>query len=249
MIWKHSYQTDIGRVRNHNEDAVGIFERDQLLVMVVADGMGGHASGDVASQMAIEFIQNEFNNGLIVDSKEAARDWMTHVLEQVNADILAYAKANDVLLMGTTLVIVVVTETFIAIANIGDSRAYLFAFDKLRQLTKDHTFVRELVDKGQISEHAAKSHPQKNIISKALGASENLEFDFFTLEHYDASGILLCTDGLTGLVEDQSILTVLKSDMSTREKVQQLVEKANDQGGWDNISIALLEFREGSAPE
>jgi len=247
LIWEYSYQTDIGRVRSHNEDAVQIFKRDQLLIMVAADGMGGHASGDVASQMAIKFIQNEFNNGLIINTQEAASTWVRYVLEQVNGDILAYAKANDVLLMGTTLVIAIVTETFIAIANIGDSRAYLLAFGKLRQLTKDHTFVRELVEMGQITEHAAKRHPQKNVISKALGANERLEFDFFTLEHYEASGILLCTDGLTGLVEEQEILTVLENGANTGEKVQELIAKANDQGGWDNISIALLEFKEGSA--
>ena len=247
MIWEYSYKTDIGRVRSHNEDAVGIFEREQLLIMVVADGMGGHASGDVAAQTAITYIQNEFNAGLTIETKEAANTWVTHVLEQVNTNILDYAKANDVLKMGTTLVIAIITADFIAIANIGDSRAYLFAFEQLHQLTKDHTFVRELVEKGQISESAAKSHPQKNVINKALGASENLEFDFFTVEHYDAGAILLCTDGLTGLIEDQDILTVLKSNVMTGEKVRQLIEKANDEGGWDNISVALLEFKEGSA--
>jgi len=248
MIWKYSYATDTGRVRSHNEDAVQIFEQDNMLIMIVADGMGGHASGDVASQMAIQFVQNEFNNGLVINSKEEANAWTSHVLEQVNANILDYAGETHAKQMGTTLVIAIVTESFVAVANIGDSRAYLYAFDTLRQLTKDHTFVRELVDKGQISERAAKIHPRKNVINKALGASAKLEFDFLTLEHYEADGILLCTDGLTGLVEDQDILSVLASDLDTHEKVQQLIEKANDQGGRDNISIALLEFKEGSAP-
>lgn len=246
MNLRFSYQTDVGKVRPHNEDAVQIFEQEGLLVMVVADGMGGHASGDVASFMAIEYIKEQFEQGLLIDSKEEASSWVAHVLEQVNSDILDYAHEYDAKNMGTTMVIAVITEAFISVANIGDSRAYLYAFDSLRQLTKDHTFVRELVEKGQISERAAKLHPQKNVINKALGTSETLEFDALTLENYEADAILLCTDGLTGLVDDGEISTVLKSDLSTDEKVKTLIDSANSQGGRDNISIALVEFNEGS---
>jgi len=242
MIWKYSYATDTGRVRSHNEDAVQIFEQGEMLIMVVADGMGGHASGDVASQMAIQFIQDECEAGFVINDKDEANAWMTHVLEQVNAAILEYAQRIHAKQMGTTLVIAVVTKEFIAIANIGDSRAYLYAFDQLRQITKDHTFVRELMDKGQISERAAKIHPRKNVINKALGANEKLEFDFLTLENYKADSILLCSDGLTGLVEDQELTKVLASKLDIDDKVQLLIKKANDEGGRDNISIALLEF-------
>ncbi|MCL1989567.1 MAG: Stp1/IreP family PP2C-type Ser/Thr phosphatase [Defluviitaleaceae bacterium] len=247
MVWEYSYKTDVGRVRSHNEDAVQIFEDQNMLLMVVADGMGGHASGDVASKMAIEFIKEQFDNGMVICNTDEASIWCRQVFEQVNANILDYAKFYDAGTMGTTMVIAIVTETFMTVANIGDSRAYLFAFDQLRQITKDHTFVRELVEKGQISERAAKIHPQKNVISKALGASSVLEFDFLTLEHYEADSILLCTDGLTGLVEDREILAILKADVDAETKVRQLIEKANAHGGRDNISIALATFKEGSA--
>ena len=246
MNLKYSYKTDIGRVRSHNEDAVHVFENGQMLVMVVADGMGGHASGDVASKMAIQIASEQFNAELAFANKEEVGVWLGNVLEKVNANILDYARESNARKMGTTMVVAVIVEEFVAFANIGDSRAYVLAYDKLRQITKDHTFVRELVEKGQISERAAKLHPQKNIINKALGASEVLEFDFLTLENYDVDAILLCTDGLTGLVGDQDILAVLKADIDTDTKVDQLIAKANDHGGRDNVSIALAEFKEGS---
>jgi len=245
MNLRYNCKTDIGRVRSHNEDAVQIFENEHMLVMVIADGMGGHAFGDVASKMATQFVEGQFNAELMFANKEEVGSWFGDVLEAVNTNILDYAQQFKAGKMGTTLVIAVITKEFIAFANIGDSRAYVLAYDRLRQVTKDHTFVRELVEKGQISERAARLHPKKNVINKALGASEYLEFDFLTLEKYDVDAILLCTDGLTGLVEDQEILAVLKTDIDTNAKVDQLIEKANARGGRDNVSIALVEFKEG----
>jgi len=245
MILSYSCKTDIGRVRSHNEDAVQIFSNNHLIAMVIADGMGGHAFGDVASNMAIQFVEEQFNAELMFATKEEVGFWFGDVLAAVNSKIIDYAREFDAGKMGTTLVIAVITKEFIAFANIGDSRAYVLAYDKLRQVTKDHTFVRELVEKGQISERAARLHPKKNVINKALGASEYLEFDFLTLEYYGVDAILLCTDGLTGLVEDQEILAVLKTDITTDTKVDHLIEKANARGGRDNVSIALVEFKEG----
>ena len=246
MNLRYSCKTDVGRVRHHNEDAVHIFENKHVLVMVVADGMGGHASGDVASKMAIQLVDERFDEETAFVDKEEVGVWFGDVLDAVNAEILDYSQKFDAQIMGTTMVVAVIAKEFIAFANIGDSRAYVLAYDRLRQVTKDHTFVRELVEMGQISERAAKVHPKKNIINKALGASEKLEFDFITLENYEVDAILLCTDGLTGLVEDQEILAVLKTDIALDVKVDQLIEKANVRGGSDNVSIALVEFKEGS---
>ena len=247
MNLKYSYKTDVGRVRSHNEDAVQILENQHLVVMVVADGMGGHASGDVASKMAIQLTDEHFNAELIFVNEEEASIWFSDVLKKINSEILDYAHEFNAGKMGTTMVIAAIAKEFIAFANIGDSRAYVLAYDKLRQVTKDHTFVRELVEKGQISERAAKLHPQKNIINKALGANKVLDFDLLTLQNYDVDAILLCTDGLTGLVEDQEILAVLKTDIDTDAKVEQLIEKANARGGRDNVSIALVEFKDRRA--
>lgn len=247
MEFNYSYLSDVGLVRSHNEDTVQIFENEFLLLMVVADGMGGHSAGDVAASMAMDTFTQYFKSTLSFNDKEAAGGWISSILERINNNILAYAKAHNVNKMGTTLVAVIVTQDFIVIANIGDSRAYLVAYNELRQVTKDHTFVRRLVEEGQISERAAKLHPQKNLIINALGANQKLNFDLLTIEHVDAQKILLCTDGLTGMVEDIEILKLLQKREPVKQKVINLIEKAKDNGGNDNISVALVEFEEGSS--
>ena len=247
MAFSYSYQTDVGLVRSHNEDAVQIFENESLLLMVVADGMGGHSAGDVAAEMAIDIFAKHFDSALSFDTKEAAGNWISSILDRINHDILAYAKVHRMKKMGTTLVAAAITKDFIVIANIGDSRAYLVAYHELRQVTKDHTFVRRLVEEGQISERAAKIHPQKNLIINALGANETLDFDLSTIEQVDLQKILLCTDGLTGMVEDKEIFEHLQKDKGVEQKVSDLIESAKDNGGRDNVSVALVEFKEGSA--
>jgi len=243
---KHSYKTDVGKVRSHNEDAVQIFQNNQLTIMVVADGMGGHAAGDVASKMAITAVAEQFAHDLTFSTKESVGEWIEKLFTEVNAEIYAFGRKINEKQIGTTLVVTVVSTDFITFASVGDSRAYMLAYDKLRQVTTDHTYVRGLIEAGQISERAAKLHPKKNSLEKALGAKEKVEYDFLTLENYDVDAVLLCTDGLTNLVEDQEVLAVLKTEITTAEKVEQLIEKANNRGGRDNVSIALVEFAEGS---
>ena len=148
--------------------------------------------------------------------------------------------------MGTTAIVAVMTESFIAFAHIGDSRAYVLSHDQLRQITKDHTFVRKLVEEGKLSEQEAKNHPHRNIIMNALGVNKSLTFDYLVLERYQLDAILLCTDGLTSMVDDQEILSILNETRSTEEKVNLLIELANRNGGTDNISVALCESLEGS---
>ena len=247
MNIKYSYATDIGRTRSHNEDAVSIFENDHVVIAAVADGMGGHSAGDVASKMAMDHIEERFSPDLQFLDAESARIWATDVLERINTNILDYAKDNETRTMGTTLVLTITTETFIAIANIGDSRGYVLAYDQLRQVTKDHTFVRELLEKGKISARAAKLHPNKNIINNALGADAVLNFDFSIIERYNLDALLLASDGLTGFVEDKDIWQVLTSTMSTEDKVKKLIDCANENGGRDNISVAILAFEKGGA--
>jgi protein phosphatase len=246
MNLEYAYKTDVGRIRSYNEDAVAIFEQDDMLIMVVADGMGGHALGDVKSKMAIGHVANQFNAGLSFDTSAAASEWLTKTLSTINADILKFGKQHHTKNMGTTLVMAIVMKDFVVVANIGDSRAYLWAHDTLRQITRDHTFVAELVEKGQISERAAKVHPQKNVINKAMGASPQLDFDVLVIEHYALQGVLLCSDGLTRLIEDKEILEVLQTNLTVKEKVTTLIKKANDAGGRDNVTVALVSFGERS---
>lgn len=239
---KFNCKTDVGRVRSCNEDAVAIFENKQMQILVVADGMGGHTAGDVASTMVIDAIHERFNDNLEFTNQEAVGSWVNELFSTVNDKILDYAEQISARKMGTTLVLAIILPEYITFASIGDSRAYILAYDKLRQVTRDHTFVRELLDKGQISERAAKLHPNKNVINKALGVSKTLEYDLITLNNYEIDAILLCTDGLTGLVEDQEILAVLKADAQPLEKIEKLIDKANVRGGRDNISVSIAEF-------
>lgn len=235
-------KTDIGKVRPHNEDAVKIYRNSLCTVMVVADGMGGHEAGDVASEMVINVVNQHFNENLSFDEPEELRKWIKLVLQQINQEILKYIEEQHISHgMGTTVVVTVLTKSFIAFAHAGDSRAYILTHQGLRQITKDHTFVRKLVDEGKLSEKEAKRHPHRNIIMNALGVNKELAFDYVLLENYDVKSILLCSDGLTSLVDDQEIETVLKENLTTEEKVTTLIQMANENGGTDNISVALYE--------
>lgn len=240
-------KTDTGKIRLHNEDAVNIYQIKNCTVMVVADGMGGHEAGDIASQMVIESIERNLTTCESFQDAEMVRRWIKDVLYEINQDILNYIEEQEITHgMGTTVVIALVTGPFIAFAHIGDSRAYILAHKQLRQVTKDHTFVRDLVDKGQLSERAARFHPHRNIIMNALGVSKDLKFDYLILENYDLDAILLCSDGLTSMLDDNEILQVLIQKGYTEEKVDLLIEIANQNGGHDNISVALCEFGERS---
>jgi len=241
------YQSDVGKVRSHNEDAAHIFKNDHLTVLVVADGMGGHAYGDIASQMVIEQVKSKFHEDIQFGSSDAARVWLKSILKATNDQIIGYIEANKVEKgMGTTVVLAVLTPDFLAFAHVGDSRAYLMSQGQLRQLTKDHTFVRKLIEEGKLSEQKAKSHPHRNIIMNALGVGTQVKFDYLVLERYELESVLLCTDGLTSMVDDPDIQDVLAKGQPTREKVEKLIDLANENGGRDNVTVALYEFGEGS---
>jgi len=241
------YKTDIGKVRRHNEDAVNTYCNKYCTVMVIADGMGGHEAGDIASQMVIKRVEQKFTPDLAFNNTEEARRWSKDILWEINEDILTYINQQEIANgMGTTVVIAIITHSFIAFAHIGDSRAYILAHQKLRQITKDHTFVRKLVEEGQLTEKAAKFHPHRNIIMNALGVSKDLKFDYLVLENYELDAILLCTDGLTSMLEDKEILQVLIQSKPTEEKANRLIDLANHNGGNDNVSVALCEFSKRS---
>lgn len=247
MFDQMCYKTDVGKIRPHNEDAVKIYKNPNCSIIVIADGMGGHEAGEVASAMVLKTIEQHFNEDLIFDDSEVLRKWLKQILHQVNENILTYIEDHHISHgMGTTAIVAVMTKSFIAFAHIGDSRAYLLAHHQLRQITKDHTFVRKLVEEGKLSEQEAKHHPHRNVIMNALGVNKELKFDYLVLENYQLDAILLCTDGLTSMVDDQEILAILSEQTPTEEKVNLLIEVANRNGGKDNISVALCERLEGS---
>ena len=239
---KYYYITDPGKVRDHNEDSVVITENDTKEIMLaVADGMGGHLAGEVASSIAISHIGKRFKEISSVGNKEDAFNWLREIFSEVNAQIYKYTEEHpESKGMGTTLVVSILTDEFLLFGNIGDSSGYVIRGGKLHKITVDHTLVNLLVKSGDLTEEEAKEHPRKNVLMKALGAVTTVEMDIFDVET-DIDGILLCSDGLTNMLEEDQIMKVLQENLSIEERLQKLIFKCNNRGGTDNISIAYLE--------
>lgn len=236
------YQTDPGKVRSHNEDSVNIVEnvKGERLV-VVADGMGGHKAGEVASSLVVNELSRRFSELSSIGTKEEAVIWLKEIIDEINIKILKYAEEHiDASGLGTTCVCSIITDEFLLFGNIGDSSGFVYKKGKLYKVTKDHTLVNILLENGELSESAAKVHPQKNVLMKALGANNPIEVDIFDCDA-SVTGILLCSDGLTNMIDKDSIERVLLSDYTTEDKVIRLMKKAINRGGTDNISIAYLE--------
>ncbi|MCA1030022.1 Stp1/IreP family PP2C-type Ser/Thr phosphatase [Bacillus timonensis] len=243
------FLSDRGKVRKHNEDSCGVYyNHDGDMLAIVADGMGGHKAGDVASQMTVETLQSYWVQSSSINSPEIGEKWLQEHIKKVNEKLLKHSQENpDCNGMGTTLVCAIVTPTFTTTAHIGDSRIYLLNSIGFKQITDDHTLVNELVKSGHISKEDAEYHPRKNVILRALG-SEGIEVDINTIILEDDDMIVLCSDGLSNKVDDQLIHEELKSNVSLQEQAKNLVQQANDNGGEDNITLLIIKFssqREG----
>ena len=238
---RYLYITDPGKVRERNEDSVNIVENASgEILLAVADGMGGHKDGEVASSIALNHIATRFKEISSVGNKEDAINWIQDIVTEANALIYKYLSMHkESSGMGTTLVLAILSKTFLLIGNIGDSSGYVIKNKKLHKVTVDHTLVNLLVKSGELSEKEAKNHPKKNVLMRALGASVDVEVDIFNVE-LGIDGIFLCSDGLTNMLDDNTIEKILNSDMTIEEKLDKLVFKANNRGGSDNISIAYL---------
>ena len=233
--------TDIGRKRKINQDYVFASESpvgNLSNLFVVADGMGGHNAGDFASSHAVQTLVKE----IAEDQNINAIKIMRHAIEAANTEIVAKAHTDPTLAgMGTTMVLTTVVGEYAYVANVGDSRLYLIS-DEIRQVTEDHSLVQEMVRVGELAPEDARNHPDKNIITRAIGAEEEVEADFFDIELRPGSIILMCSDGLSNMVEDERIREIIHTeDKSLEEKGQELVREANQNGGKDNIAIVLIE--------
>ena len=236
------YQTDAGKVRDHNEDSVTIVKNlNGDYMLMVADGMGGHRAGEVASSLVVTHIGSRFQNMSTLGNKVDAITWLKEIIEEVNAKIISYAEEHvDATGLGTTLVCAILTKQYLIFANIGDSSGFVYKNGKLYKVTKDHTYANFLVDTGEIRPEEAATHPQKNVLMRALGASPKVEVDIFDVEN-EVDGIFLCSDGLTNMVTKEQIEKVLNdNNLDIEEKVDKLILKSNLRGGNDNISVALL---------
>ena len=237
----YSYITDPGKVREHNEDSVIIVKNhNNEYLLAVADGMGGHRGGEIASSIAISHIGKCFKELGKLGTKEEAIIWIKNVVSETNVLIYKYTNENpESVGMGTTIVLAVLTPVFLLFGNIGDSSGYVYKNNLIHKVTTDHTLVNLLVKSGEITEEEAKEHPRKNVLMKALGATTSVEMDIVDIET-DVEGIFLCSDGLTNMLDDEQISKVLTEDLTTEQKLNKLIIKANNRGGTDNISVAFL---------
>ena len=237
---KYYAMTDVGRRREMNQDYV--YATGQPIgpfpnLLVVADGMGGHKAGDFASKFTVEVVKRE-----IAGSRSRKPEKVMHDAIQVANRELIRVASRDVKLegMGTTLVVATVIGDTLYFANIGDSRLYLID-DNIKQLSKDHSLVEEMVRLGGIKAEDARNHPDKNIITRALGVKDEAEADFYEFRIKRGDKILMCTDGLSNMVEDEDMFGLVKGSRDVVEAVQMLIDRANSNGGRDNIGVVLAE--------
>ena len=239
---KSFYLTDAGMVRSHNEDNVIIVKNNDDYLMAIADGMGGHSAGEVASLIAIQFLENHFKKTFHNKSKVDAVKWIRDSVDEINTLIFQHEKTHpESKGMGTTLVMAILTKDYLLFGNVGDSSGFVMKDNKLHKVTYDHTLVNLLVSAGELTKEEASVHPKKNVLMKALGASLEVDVDIFDCD-MDISEILLSSDGLTGMLERENIEKVLLGDGTVEDKVFKLIQKANNRGGADNISVAYLVF-------
>ncbi len=227
MQFEFGAKSDVGKVRTNNEDSYKIAKN----YAIVADGMGGHLKGEVASAMAVEIISDFITNKKcsVVQSIEAA-----------NKEIYKKSSNEQFLGMGTTVVMCLIEDNKAVFANVGDSRGYIFSGDTLVQVTKDHSLVQKLIDEGEITEEEAQKRDDKSVILRAVGAEKGVVTDVFEREVSEKDIIMLCSDGLTNCVNSEEIVSILKSDDSLQKKAECLVDKANANGGYDNSTVVLL---------
>lgn len=224
-------KTDKGKVREQNEDTFGY--RDTLFV--IADGMGGHQAGEVASAIAVETVLAvEMDADPVASLQKAVLSANSAILEEM-------AKNESFSGMGTTVAILLLKTDRAFVSHLGDSRIYQLTEGNLVQLTDDHSFVAELIKNGSITEEEAKIHPQRNVLTRALGTEGHLEFEVNSFTTHSGDKFLLCSDGLTGIVDEKIIKEILMSEKTPQTIADQLVEQANKDGGTDNITVIVIE--------
>jgi PPM family protein phosphatase len=237
-IVEQAGRTDVGRQRSANEDSLVV----NPPLFAVADGMGGAKAGEVASAVAVEAVEGATESG------ESAETELANIVRQANRRIYDLAVADESRRgMGTTLTLAKVHGDEVSLAHVGDSRAYLLRGGELEQLTRDHSLVAELERSGQITPEAAEHHPQRSIITRALGPEPDVEVDTYTLAGRDGDAFLICSDGLTSMISDDEVASILRSAGSLDEAADELVRAANQSGGKDNITVILFRLGEDEA--
>ena len=235
--------TNVGVQRNTNQDFVYVSEEkigNLPNILIVADGMGGHKAGEVASELAVNAVLESIRS----NKKKDKITIIEQAISEANEKVLQVAASDEKCKgMGTTIVVATVVENILYVANVGDSRLYLIG-DDIKQITRDHSLVQEMVSIGELDKESAKTHSRKNVITRAVGVEKKLMADFFEVEVQEKTKILLCSDGLSNMVDDEELEAIIKDcGQDTLECTEhKLIDTANSNGGLDNIAVVLAEI-------
>jgi serine/threonine protein phosphatase PrpC len=234
--------TDVGRIRQMNEDSYSFHvDMEGCSFAIVADGMGGHQAGEIASTMAVEVVQEYLQSTIHVADADH-RECLYEAIEKANERIYDYSlKHASMIGMGTTIVVSIISQHRIVVAHVGDSRLYLIRNGNIEAVTLDHSHVQNLVNQGIITYEEARLHPKRNIILRALGTESTVEIDVHDFDWLEGDVALLCSDGLSNMLNDQRIVDIINQSLSPEQLVRQLIDEANDAGGDDNITAILLQ--------
>lgn len=238
----YAFGTDIGKVRLTNEDrAIALTNIKGNILMLICDGMGGANKGDYAASIAIKLISDAFIDKQKFLNRFMAAKWVMDIIKKANIAIYEEAQNNKIYEgMGTTLTLVLIMSNHLITAQIGDSRAYVIDEKEICQITEDQTYVAYLYRTGKITKKEMRTHPRRHVLTNALGIFPSVNFDF-KMTTYLNENILVCSDGLYNNVEENAILTILQSDDTTEQKINELIALANANGGSDNIAAVLWE--------
>lgn len=239
-------KTSKGKIREINQDSYYISADENCPLFIIADGMGGHKAGEVASKLAVEIISSSFENQIknIEMDDNSIINAIKNSIWRANDEIYRKSIENEEYSgMGTTVTMAYETNGNIFIGHVGDSRAYLLRDNTLYQITKDHSLVEELVKNGTITREEARFHPQKNIITRAVGTNKEVEIDLIVKERTKGDILLLCTDGLTNMLNDEEIKELLIINDDMQKACELLVQLSNEKGGLDNISVVAIKFK------
>ncbi len=246
MVIKVCGLSDIGKRRELNEDSFGICGFEGMStkgVCVLADGMGGHNAGEVASSLTVESIISELSESLGENDDEQIKLNIAGAIDYANSRVYEMSlKNSEQAGMGTTLVVAYVNDSLVRVANIGDSRAYVVSEKEICRITIDHSVVEELIQRGTITREEARNHPDKNIITRALGTDTFVDADFFDYKISEGETVVLCSDGLTEMVLEDRIKEIINGTKDINEAVQTLIDEANNNGGVDNITAVAIRF-------
>ena len=241
---KFAIKSDVGQRRKVNEDAAGYFEsKNNIPLMMVCDGIGGHNAGEIASAMALMSIGQAWEKTEFNDIEEVYQ-WLIQKIPEVNEAIFTRsAQYEDLYGMGTTVVVASIIGNQLMIANVGDSRAYVLRNFQLKQLTEDQSLVNALLKSGEITPEEAENHPNKNIVTQSLGVTSSVEIDFVRMTIKNEDTLILCSDGLSDMLSLEEIRNVMNHYSDVEQQVEKAVQEANEAGGRDNITVAIAKIQ------